>query len=107
MVDIVCAFIAAVATVLCAIVAAGTKKRDKQMQEAAERAEARSAQRTKEGRLQLAMISADTKLTVGVAMALKHGHCNGEVEEGLEAVRAAQEEYTRYLSEIAMDSLRK
>lgn len=100
MIDIVCAAIAAIATVLCAVVAANGKKRD-------EKEDARAAQRAKEARLQLAMMSANSELTVGVAWALKRGHCNGEVEKGLKAVEDAQREYTEYLEGIALDHLKK
>ena len=40
-------------------------------------------------------------------MALKNGHCNGEVEEGLYAVQEAGTDYTLFLEEIALDALRK
>ena len=70
-----------------------------------ERVEARAAQRAKEGRLQLAMIHAVGKLTVGVAMALKRGHCNGEVEDGLEAVQKADTEYAAFLESVAVEHL--
>ena len=54
----------------------------------------------------MAMIAANSKLTVGVAMALKHGHTNGEVEEGLAAVETANNEYTRFLEEIALNHIK-
>ena len=100
MVEIICAFIAAAATVICAIIAAGQKKRDA-------KEEARAEQRAKEGRLQLKMLDANAKLTIGVAMALKHGHANGEVEEGLKAVEDANNEYVHFLEGIAIDKLKK
>lgn len=100
MVEIICAFIAAAATVICAIIAAGQKKRDA-------KEEVRAEQRAKEGRLQLKMLDANAKLTIGVAMALKHGHANGEVEEGLKAVEDANNEYVHFLEGIAIDKLKK
>ncbi len=71
---------------LCAAMAAQSGKRDKRAREEAERVNRRAEQRAKEGRLQLAMINANCQLTVGVAMALKRGQCNGEVEAGLAAI---------------------
>ena len=53
------------------------------------------------------MMSANSELTVGVAWALKRGHCNGEVEKGLKAVEDAQREYTEYLEGIALDHIKK
>ena len=52
------------------------------------------------------MIDAECKLTVGVAMALKRGHCNGEVEAGLAAVQKTTKEYERFLEDIAIEHIR-
>lgn len=100
MVEIICAVIAASTTIICACIAAGQKKRDV-------KEEARAEQRAKEGRLQLKMLDANTKLTIGVAMALKHGHVNGEVEEGLKAIEEANNEYVHFLEGIALDRIKK
>ncbi|MEZ3453542.1 MAG: hypothetical protein K1W17_04145 [Oscillospiraceae bacterium] len=100
MIEIICAAIAAAATIICAYIAAQGKKRD-------EKEEIRAEQRAKEGRLQLKMLDANSKLTIGVAMALKHGHANGEVEAGLEAVNDAQTEYVNFLEGIAIDQIKK
>lgn len=100
MIEIICSAIAAVATIICAYIGVMVKKMD-------EKTEARAEQRAKEGRLQLRLISANNNLTVGVAMALKHGHANGEVEAGLKEVEAAQTEYRQFLENIAIDQIRK
>ena len=50
-------------------------------------------------------IHAVGKLTVGVAMALKRGHCNGDVEDGLEAVQKADTEYAAFLESVAVEHL--
>ena len=102
--------------IACAIIGARRARRDREEKAQRERAEAeeraqrerveaRAAQRAKEGRLQLAMIHAVGKLTVGVAMALKRGHCNGEVEDGLEAVQKADTEYAAFLESVAVEHL--
>ena len=70
MVEILCAFIAAVAAIICAAMAAQSSKREKREQAEQERIDRRAEQRAKEGRLQLAMLDANCRLTVGVAMAL-------------------------------------
>lgn len=105
MVEILCAFIAASAAIICAAMAAQASKRDKRDQAEQERVERRAEQRAKEGRLQLAMIDANCQLTVGVAMALKRGKCNGEVEAGLSAVQKTTKDYERFLEGIAMDHI--
>jgi len=105
MIEVVSALIAAVATIVCAAIASYTAKAEKQRKEADVRAETLNAQRAKEARLQLSMIAANSKLTVGVAMALKNGHANGEVEEGLQAVNTANAKYTEFLEEVAIDHM--
>ena len=106
MIEVICALVAAGATIVCAWIASTTAKAEKIRKKEDEKAEERSRQRNKEARLQLAMIAANSKLTVGVAMALKHGHANGEVEEGLSAVETANSEYTRFLEELALDHIK-
>ena len=105
MVEIICAVVAAAATIICAWLASNSTKLSKEQQKRDEATEARAKQRAKEGRLQLAMIAANSELTIGVAMALKNGHANGEVEKGLEAVQAANKEYTKFLEEVALDHM--
>ena len=106
MTEIICAGIAGIATIICAWIASCNAKAEKQRKKDEEKAAEASRQRSKEARLQLAMIAANSKLTVGVAMALKHGHTNGEVEEGLEAVNSANTEYTKFLEELALDHIK-
>ena len=105
MVNVLCAAIAAVATIICAWIAAENKKAGERREKKDAEVDARAKQRAKEGRLQLQMIAANSELTIGVAMALKNGHANGEVEKGLEAVQAANKEYTKFLEEVALDHM--
>lgn len=105
MVEIICAVVAASATIICAWIAAENKKYEASREKQDKLAAARATQRAKEARLQLQMINANGQLTVGVAMALKHGHCNGEVEAGLAAVQEANTEYTKFLEEVALDHM--
>lgn len=107
MTEIVCAVIAGIATVLCAWIAKTNAKTEKERKAADEKTAKLNEQRAKEARLQLSMIAANSKLTVGVAMALKNGHTNGEVEEGLAAVNAANTKYTEFLEEIAIEHMNK
>lgn len=100
MTEIICTAITAAATIICGYMAISGKKR-------AEREDERAEQRAKEGMLQLQMIDANSKLTIGVAMALKHGHCNGEVEAGLQAVQEASDNYVQFLEGIAIDQIKK
>ena len=90
MTEVICAALTGFCAIVCAAIASQASKREK---------------RAKEGRLQLAMIDANCKLTVGVAMALKRGHCNGEVEQGLAAIQKTQREYEQFLEGIGIDHI--
>lgn len=105
MVEVICAVVAALATIVCAYIAAKNTEAEKKRQKYDQKAEARAKERAREARLQLAMIAANSELTVGVAVALQQGHTNGEVEAGLEAVRSANQEYRKFLEEIAIDHM--
>lgn len=101
------ALISAASAIACALIAAWSNRQARADKAQRARVEARAAQRAKEGRLQLEMLHANSKLTVGVAMALKRGHCNGEVEAGLEAIKNADQAYAAFLEGIAVDHLTK
>lgn len=105
--EIITTTMTVVCTIICAVIGKQANKAETERKADSERVEKRAAQRAKEGRLQLAMLNANSKLTVGVAMALKRGHCNGEVEEGLKAIADANEEYEQFLEGIALDHLKK
>lgn len=80
-------------------------KVDKQIELQNKQAIRRSDLRRKESLLSMRMASANTKLTIGVAMALKNGHANGEIEEGMKAVNEAEEEYSNFLKEVAINDI--
>lgn len=80
-------------------------KVQKGINEKQEKMEKQAELRRKESLLSMKMASANTKLTIGIAMAMKHGHCNGEVEEGLKAVHQAEADYDSFLKEIAINDI--
>lgn len=100
MTEIVCAVITTIGAIAVALIGKSVSAHNKRMDEQAE-------ERVKESRLQLKMMAANTSLTLGVAMALKHGHCNGEVEQGIAEVKEAQEEYVNFLENIMIDKLKR
>ena len=102
MISIICACIAAAATVICACIAAESAKAEKSRAAKDALSERQARERARESQLQLAMIAANSELTVGVAMALKNGRCNGEVEAGLAAVEQANKEYVKFLEQVAL-----
>lgn len=99
-IDVLCALIAAASAVLCAVVSTKNSARNKKMEHRAEL-------RSKENRLMLDMIHANTQLTIGTAMAIKNGRANGEMTAGLEAVKNSDEKYQAFLEEIAIEHLTK
>ena len=107
MTEIICCAITGAVGIICAVINHRSATADKERKAAEARADARAEQRAKESRLLLQYISANSELTVGVAMALKNGHCNGEVEAGLESVKQANAEYIQFLESIAIDQLNR
>lgn len=71
----------------------------------AKRAEERDEQQKRESRLSLKMVMANNKLSYAVAMAVKRGKPNGEVEEAVQAFLDAKKEYEDFLREVAADAL--
>lgn len=105
MTEVICAALTGFCAIVCAAIASQASKREKREKEEQERVNRRAEQRAKEGRLQLAMLNANCQLTVGVAMALKRGHCNGEVEAGLAAIEKTTKDYEQFLEGIAIDHI--
>lgn len=105
--EIICTAITAIATIVCAGVGAIVSRSTKEQKEYNDRVEKRAELRAQESTLNLKMLNANSQLTIGVAMALKRGHCNGEVEEGLKAVQDANKEYTEFLEKIALEKISK
>lgn len=68
-------------------------------------AEKRGMMRKHEYLLAIKMADANTQLTIGVAQALKTGHANGEIEEGMKAVTEVRKEYYEFIKEIAIDDI--
>lgn len=102
--EILLASISAAASILVAVIggiaAVSQVKIKKKADEENEAAKKRADQRAKESLLLMELVNADTKLTIGVAMALKNGHANGEIEEGLKAVNQANDAYESFHREI-------
>ena len=74
------------------------KKRD---EITAARAEARKA----ESLLSLDMQMATAKMAYATAMAIKRGHANGEVEDGVAAYECAKKRYVDFLNQQAAEHL--
>lgn len=101
--------IPAIATVVVAIISGvvgyKTTKLNQKIEKSNEEMERKAEQRAKESLLNMKLAHANTQLTIGVAMALKNGHANGEIESGLDEVKKASAEYDSFLRDIAISSL--
>lgn len=72
------------------------KNRDKITEDNAEK-------RKKESLLSLQMMSANNQLSYAVAMAVKRGYANGEVEAALAVYNEANSAYKKFREELAAD----
>ena len=72
-------------------------KRDKKTELAVQR-------RTDESLLQLELSSANGDLSYAVAMAIKRGQPNGEVEKAVEVYKEAKNKYYHFLNKLAMEN---
>lgn len=97
--------VAAAATIVCAIIAYRSNKEAKIAKEERERAELRAKRRLQESRLSLKLINANCALTVGTALAVKRGHANGELDDGLKQVAEAQKAYNEFIQQVALEDV--
>ena len=68
---------------------------------------ARAEARQRESLLALEMQMATAKLAYALAMAVKRGAPNGEVEEGVQAYESAKAKYFAFLNEEAFEHIRE
>lgn len=93
MTEIICATIAGLCTIICAIIG-GTSAKHKR------KAERRAELRQKESLLSLRMMDATLQLSVVTSNALTGGHNNGNVEQAREAAASVAEEYQEFMRSI-------
>lgn len=93
MTEIICAVVAAAATVICALIARNEKKQS-------DKADKRAELRKRESLLTLRMTDATLQLSIVSANALTGGHNNGNVERARQAAEEAAGEYTSFMQEI-------
>lgn len=96
--EIICAMVAAIATVLASHNIKRTNKMEKTTEE-------RSMLRAKESKLSMDMMYACCVLSKGTAMALKNNHFNSEVDHGIELVDKSTDAYNKFLRETTSDIL--
>lgn len=92
MVDVICAIIAAVATIVVAVVGVRVKRSN-------DRAESHAKLRQKESLLSLRMMDATLQLSVVTSNALTGGHNNGNVERARNAAQKVADDYEEFMRE--------
>lgn len=109
MLQVVCTLITALGAIVIAVIQYKSGKERKAAEEAAAKerkeAEKRAEIRARESRLSMDMMYATSKLCIGTALAIKRGRANGELDEGLEMVDRAVEQYEDFLKDVASDRI--
>ena len=93
MVEIICAALAAAATIFVAVIERRNYKQNKSIEERAE-------QRAQESRLSMDLMYANCALSLTTAKKLANMHTNGDVEEAMEAAQKAQHAYNNFLRDM-------
>ena len=94
--------IAILPSLCCSFIMLGVNaKQNKAMKASEERHKAQK----KEALLSMELQMATAKMSYAVAMAVKRGHANGEVEEAIEAYEEARKKNNDFLNEQATDHL--
>lgn len=88
--EVVCALIAGICTIICAIIGGVSAKYRK-------KSDRRAELRQKESLLSLRMMDATLQLSVVTANALTGGHNNGNVEQARDASQKVSEEYQEFM----------
>ena len=109
MIQVVCTAITALATIAVALVQYKANKEKKEYeqktQEMLKKQQTQHDIRVRESRLSMDMMHATAKLCVGTALAIKKGHANGELDEGLECVNKATNEYEKFMKDMAANQV--
>lgn len=100
MVEVICAAIAAAATITSAYIAVSQKRQNKKVDERAER-------RAKESRLAMDLMYASCALSLTTAKKLANMHTNGDVEEAMDAATGAQAAYIDFVRNEAARTITK
>ena len=83
-------------SVIMAIFTTQQKKREERIRE-------RESVRKDGERVQLSLLLATAKLAFAVAMAVKNGHPNGDVEDGIEQYKEAMKDFKKFERELVAE----
>ena len=99
-VTVICALLAAVATIIVAVIETGNHKRRKTE-------ETRRERRERESYLAMELQSATLDLAFVTSLAVTGGKTNGNVEEAQKKAKEAQENYRKFLREETAHAVAK
>lgn len=100
MVEIICAAITAAAAIFVALIERRNRQYNKRVEERAEK-------RARESRLSMDLMYANCALSLTTAKKLANMHTNGDVEEAMNAARAAQDAYIDFARNEAARTISK
>lgn len=100
MVEIICAAIAAVATIVSAYIAVAQKRENKKI-------DARAERRAMESRLSMDLMYASCALSLTTAKKLANMHTNGDVKGAMDAAENAQKAYINFVRDEAARTITK
>lgn len=100
MIEIICAAITAVATIIVSVVGSNIHKSNARMEE-------RAKLRQRESMLSLRMMDATLQLSVVTSNALTGGHNNGNVARAREAAEKAAAEFEQFMREVTAHEICK
>ena len=103
--SVVCALIAAAASILVAAMSVHTKRTNDKVLKSSKDMEERAEVRKQESMLSLQMMDATLQLSIVCSNALTGGHNNGNVERARTAAEKAAKKYEDFIREVAADSL--
>ena len=106
-VDIICAAIAGICSIVVAVVGYRVKKSHEETVARAEKEEHRAQLRQRESMLSLKMMDATLQLSVVTSNALTGGHNNGNVERARDAAQKAAQEYEDFMRELTVHEIEK
>lgn len=78
-----------------------SNKQDKRNKEA----DAKEEQKKKSDKAQLSLLLAAAKLSYACAMAMKNGHPNGEIEDGIEQYKEAMKDFKQLERELFVEKV--
>ena len=99
-IQVVTALISATSVIIVARINADSRRHMKKSEE-------REDIRNKGTLIQLKMMQANTKLTDAIAIAIKRGYANGEVEAAQKEIAEVEKEYNQFMIEMTAKNLSK